>query len=70
MNGSMTLVGRFEALKKNYEEVVIQNEYLRNQLARSIRNQRRNLHSTPSSTLSEANQEDQRGREQPFCFLK
>jgi len=51
----MSLEERFEAVKKNYEEVRSHNEYLKKQLARTISKKRRNLQSTPSSNPSESN---------------
>ena len=57
MTSSMSLEERFEALIRNFEEVRIQNEYLKKQLAKSMSNQRKSLRSTPSRESSESEQD-------------
>ena len=52
---------------KNYEEERRQNEYLRKQLRKSMREQRRNFHSTPSSLPSDSNQEEEEEDSNPFA---
>jgi len=66
MSRSMTLKERFKGLIKNYEAARNLNEYLRKQLAHSVRTQRRNLHETPSFTVSKASQEEGEEESNPF----
>ena len=49
MTGKITLEERLEALISSYEEIKKQDEYLNKQIAQSIKNKGRNLHSTPST---------------------
>jgi len=67
MTSSMSLEERFEALMRNFEEVMSQNEYLKRQLAKSMSNQRRNLRSTPSYESSEIEQNNQEEDSNPFA---
>ena len=50
-SGGMALEKKLEALMKNYEHLEKYNEYLKKQLAESLRNKRRALHSNAANSL-------------------
>ena len=60
MNGNVSLMERFEALMRNYEDIQDQNDYLSKYLARAMKMRRKNFHVTPSSNLSKSTHQEEK----------